>query len=73
MNITLKEYSFINLQKDTYVLANTNTLTPNFFQEYDANNDKWNYITKTIVGNIQNVEETANKTDNITYCLETKM
>lgn len=72
LNITLKEYSFINLQKDTYVLANTNTLTPNFFQEYDANNDKWNYITKTIVGNIQNVEETANKTDNITYCLENK-
>ena len=41
LNITLKEYSFINLQKDTYVLANTTPIASNFFQPYDATNDTW--------------------------------
>lgn len=70
LNITLKKYSFVNLQKDTYVLANTTPIASNFFQPYDATNDTWGYATKVIVGNIQ--EETPAATKNITYCLENK-
>ncbi len=72
LNITLKQYSFVNLQKDTYVLANTTPIASNFFQAYDATQATWNYVSKSITGNLQNVTETANSTDNITYCLENK-
>lgn len=70
MNITLKNYSFVNLQKDTYVLANATPIASNFFQAYDPTNATWGYKTKEIVGNIQ--EETPTATENITYCLENK-
>lgn len=70
LNITLKNYSFVNLQKDTYVLANATPIASNFFQAYDPTNATWGYKTKEIVGNIQ--EETPTATENITYCLENK-
>lgn len=70
LNITLKNYSFVNLQKDTYVLANDNPITPNFFQAYDVTNDTWGYKAKAIAGNIQTKNPSA--TENITYCLENK-
>lgn len=70
LNITLKSYSFVNLQKDTYVLANATPIASNFFQAYDPTNATWGYKTKEIVGNIQ--EETPTATENITYCLENK-
>ena len=68
--LTLKSYSFVNLQKDTYVLANATPIASNFFQAYDPTNATWGYKTKEIVGNIQ--EETPTATENITYCLENK-
>lgn len=70
LNITLKSYSFVNLQKDTYVLANATPIASNFFQAYDPTNATWGYKTKEIVGNIQ--EETPAEIKNITYCLENK-
>ena len=70
LNITLKQYSFVNLQKDTYVLANTTPIASNFFQAYDAAKTTWDYVSKDIVGNVQ--ESTPNATSNITYCLENK-
>lgn len=70
LNITLNSYSFVNLQKDTYVLANATPIASNFFQQYDKTNDTWGYATKAIVGNIQ--EENPTATENITYCLENK-
>lgn len=70
LNITLNSYSFVNLQKDTYVLANATPIASNFFQPYDANNATWGYATKAIFGNIQ--EENPTATENITYCLENK-
>ena len=70
LNISLKNYSFVNLQKDTYVLANTTPIKSNFFQPYDENNATWGYATKEIVGDIQKDNSTA--TGNITYCLENK-
>lgn len=70
LNITLNSYSFVNLQKDTYVLANATPIASNFFQPYDATNDTWGYAPKAILGNIQ--EENPTATENITYCLENK-
>lgn len=70
LNISLKNYSFVNLQKDTYVLANTTPIKSNFFQPYDETNATWGYATKEIVGDIQKDNSTA--TGNITYCLENK-
>ena len=70
LNITLKSYSFVNLQKDTYVLANATPIASNFFQPYHANNATWGYAAKAILGNIQ--EENPTATENITYCLENK-
>ena len=72
LNITLKQYSFVNLQKDTYVLANTTPIASNFFQAYDATKATWDYASKSITGNLQDVAATANSIDNITYCLENK-
>lgn len=70
LNITLRQYSFVNLQQDTYVLANTTPIESNFFQAYDAAKTTWDYVSKDIVGNVQ--ESTPNETSNITYCLENK-
>ena len=70
LNITLKQYSFVNLQKDTYVLANTTPIASNFFQAYDAAKATWDYVSKDIVGNVQ--ESTPDANSNITYCLENK-
>ena len=70
LNIKLTRYSFVNLQKDTYVLANATPIASNFFQPYDATNDTWGYAPKAILGNIQ--EENPTATENITYCLENK-
>ena len=53
LNITLRQYSFVNLQQDTYVLANTTPIESNFFQAYDAAKATWDYVSKDIVGNVQ--------------------
>ena len=70
LNITLRQYSFVNLQQDTYVLANTTPIESNFFQAYDAAKATWDYVSKDIVGNVQ--ESTPDANSNITYCLENK-
>lgn len=70
IELTLRQYSFVNLQQDTYVLANTTPIESNFFQAYDAAKATWDYVSKDIVGNVQ--ESTPDANSNITYCLENK-
>ena len=70
LNITLRQYSFVNLQQDTYVLANTTPIESYYIQAYDAAKATWDYVSKDIVGNVQ--ESTPDANSNITYCMENK-
>ncbi len=66
LNIQLKEYRFVNLQQDTYVLSDQ-SIADNFFQPYLPVASWKNYTAdaKTITGS-----SSAEITTNITYCTE---